>query len=130
MHASYRFSCVWLFVTRWTVALQAPLSMGFSKQECWSGLPCPSPGALPNPGIEPVSLKNPALAEGLFIISATWEAPVLVYYFPIAALTNCHQFIGFSFSSVAQLCPPLWDSMDCSTPGFPYWLNIAQIYNI
>ena len=47
--------CVRLFVTLCTVALQAPLSMGFSGQECWSGLPCPPPGDLPDPGIEPVS---------------------------------------------------------------------------
>ena len=49
-------------VTVWTVALQASLPMGFSRQEYWSGLPCPSPGALPDPGIEPVSLMSPALA--------------------------------------------------------------------
>ena len=49
------FSHVWLFVTLWTVALQAPLSMGFSRQEYWSGLPCPPPGDLPNPGIKPAS---------------------------------------------------------------------------
>ena len=48
-------SSVWLFVTPWTVAHQAPLSMGFSRQEYWSGLPFPSPGDLPNPGIEPRS---------------------------------------------------------------------------
>ena len=51
-----RFSRVWLFVTPWTVAHQAPLSMGFSRQEYWSGLPCPPPGDLPNPGIKPRSL--------------------------------------------------------------------------
>ena len=45
-------SCVRLFVTPWTVAYQAPLSMGFSRQENWGGLPFPSPGDLPNPGIE------------------------------------------------------------------------------
>ena len=45
-------SHVQLFVTLWTVACQAPLSMGFSRQEYWSGLPCPSPGDLPDPGIE------------------------------------------------------------------------------
>ena len=44
-----------LFVTPWTVAYQAPLFMGFSRQEYWSGLPFPSPGDLPNPGIEPGS---------------------------------------------------------------------------
>ena len=48
-------SHVQLFVTLWTVALQAPLSMGFSRQEHWSGLSCPLPGDLPNPGIEPRS---------------------------------------------------------------------------
>ena len=46
-------SRVWLFATPWTVAYQAPPSMGFSRQEYWSGLPFPSPGDLPNPGIEP-----------------------------------------------------------------------------
>ena len=50
-----RFSCVQLFVTLWTIARQTSLSMGFSRQEYWSGLPCPPPGDLPNPGIEPRS---------------------------------------------------------------------------
>ena len=53
-------SRVQLFVIPWTVAYQASLSMGFSRQECWSGLPFPSPGDLPNPGIEP---RSPALQE-------------------------------------------------------------------
>ena len=48
-------SCVWLSVTPWTIARQAPLSLGFSRQECWSGLPCPPPGDLPDPGIQSVS---------------------------------------------------------------------------
>ena len=55
-------SHVQLFVTPWTVAHQAPLSLGFSRQEYWSGMPFPSPGYLPNPGIEPESLSSPALA--------------------------------------------------------------------
>ena len=67
------FSRVQLFVTLWTVAHQAPLSMGFSRQEYCSGLPCPPPGDLPNPGIEPASLMSPALAGGFFTTSATWE---------------------------------------------------------
>ena len=54
---------------------QAPLSMGFSRQEHWSGLPCPSPGDLPDPGIEPESLRSPASAGRVFTTSATWEAP-------------------------------------------------------
>ena len=60
--------------TPWTVACQAPLSMGLSSQEYWSGLLCPPPGRLPNPGIEPESLMSPALAGGFFTSSATWEA--------------------------------------------------------
>ena len=53
-----QLSHVQLFVNPWTVACQAPLSMGFSRQEYWSGLPCPSPGALHNPGIKPRSLDQ------------------------------------------------------------------------
>ena len=56
------FSHVQLLVTPWTVAHQVPLSMGFSRQEYRNGLPCPSPGDLSNPEIEPESLKSPALA--------------------------------------------------------------------
>ena len=49
--------------------------MGFSRQQYRSGLPCPPPGGLPDPGIEPESLMSPALAGGFFTTSATWEAP-------------------------------------------------------
>ena len=66
-----------LFVTLWTVALQAPLSMGFSRQEYWSGLPFPTLVDLPNPGIEPMSLVSPVLAVMFFTTSATWEAQKL-----------------------------------------------------
>ena len=67
-------SHVQLFVIPWTAARQAPLSMEFSMQEYWSGLPFPPPGDLPDPGIEPTSLMSPALAGGLFSPGATWEA--------------------------------------------------------
>ena len=60
-----RFSCVQLFETLWTVACQAPLSIGFSRQN-WSGLPCPPPGDLPDPGIKPTSLMSPALTGRFF----------------------------------------------------------------
>ena len=68
------FSRVQLFATLRTGACQAPLSMGFSRQEYWSGLPCPPPGDLPDSGIKPVSLRSPALAGGLFTTSTTQEA--------------------------------------------------------
>ena len=54
---------------------QVPLSMAFPRQEYWSGLPCPPPGHLPNPGIQPESLRSPALAGGFFPTRATWGAP-------------------------------------------------------
>ena len=63
------FSHIQLFKTLWTIAHWASLSMGFLRQEYWSGLPFLSPGDLPEPGIEPVSLKSPALGGGFFIIS-------------------------------------------------------------
>ena len=69
------FSSVQLFVTPQTVVHQAPLSMGFSRQEYWSWLPCPPLQDLPHPGIEPLSPASPALAGGFFTTSATWEAP-------------------------------------------------------
>ena len=73
------FSCVRLCVTLWTVAYQAPLSMGFPWQEYWSVLPCSPPGDLLDPGIEPRSLKSPALPGKLFTTSATCEALSLFY---------------------------------------------------
>ena len=61
LHVLSHFSCVQLFATLWTVSYQAPLSMGISRQECWSGLPCPPPGDFPHPETEPISPASPAL---------------------------------------------------------------------
>ena len=63
-----------LTATPKTVAHLAPLSLGFPRQEYWNGLPFPSPGDLPDPGIEPMSLKSPALAGRFFTTNTTWEA--------------------------------------------------------
>ena len=71
------FSHVRFFVTLWTVARQATLSMGLSRQEYWSGLPCPPLGDLPDPGIEPKSLKSLALVGRFLPLSATWEVILL-----------------------------------------------------
>ena len=68
------FSLVRLLGMLWTVA---PLSMGFSRQEYWNGLPCPPPEDLPSPGIEPESLRSPALAGKFFTARTTWEAHIL-----------------------------------------------------
>ena len=64
-------------VTPGTAALQTPLSMGFSRQESWSGLPCPLPGELPDPGVERTSLTSPILAGGFSSTGAPWECLVL-----------------------------------------------------
>ena len=69
-----RFSPIWLFANLWTIVQQAPLSMGFSRQEYWSGLPCPPPGSLPDP-IKPVSRVSPTTAGRFFTTRVTWEAP-------------------------------------------------------
>ena len=89
-------------VTPWAVAHQAPLSMGFSRQEYWSGLPFPSWGDLPNPGIEFQSLA--------------WQADSLLTKLP----GKLHVSLSVQFSSVvAQSCPTLCDPMNPSTPGLP-----------
>ena len=68
-------SCVQLFVTPWTAACQAPLSMGFSRQEYWSGWPFPSPGDLPDPGMEP---RSPALQGILYCLSPQGSLPFIL----------------------------------------------------
>ena len=84
-------SHVWLFVTPWTVALQAPLSMGFSRWEYWSGSPCPPPGELPYPGSNPSRLCFlHCQADSFFAPNTTGEVP--------------------QFNSVAQSCPTLCGS--------------------
>ena len=87
------FNRVWLFVTPQTVAHQAPLLMGFSRQEYWNGLPFPSPGDLPNPGIEHVSLKSPVLAGRFFAINTTWEAQWYVEWAYLLNMLNTYLFI-------------------------------------
>ena len=76
-------------VTPWTVAYQAPVSMGFSRQEYWSGLPLPPPGDLPDPGIELAFLMSPALAGGFVTTSATWEAPTKII---LGQINSIHVF--------------------------------------
>ena len=99
-------SRVQLFAIPWTIAHQAPPSMGFSRQEYWSGLPFSSPGYLPNPGIEP---RSPAMQAD----ASTSEPPGKPHY--------AHQF-----SSVAQLCPTLCGPMNCSTPGLPVYHQLLE----
>ena len=78
LHVLSHFSRVRLFVILWTVAHQDPLFMAFSRQEYWSGLPCPPPRDLPKPEMELASLMPPALAGGFFTTSITCEALLTV----------------------------------------------------
>ena len=94
-------SRVRLFVIPWTVAYQAPLSMGFSRQEYWSGFPFPSPGDLPNPGIEP---RSPALQEDILIhtYKYIYNGPQWNLYLTkvqIKWIGECHILWKFSCSS-------------------------------
>ena len=70
------FSRVQLFAALWVAAYEAPLSTGFSRQEYWSGLPCPPPKDLLNPGIKPMSLISPAMAGMFFTNCVTLEKPM------------------------------------------------------
>ena len=114
-------SCVWLFAVPWTVASQAPLSMEFSRQEYWSGLPWPPPGDLPNPGIGPSSLVSPALPGRFFTTSAPWEALM-------NDMCVCERMcVCVCVCMCTHSCPTLCNPMDYSPPG-PYVHGISQAW--
>ena len=85
-------SCVWLLATPWTVAHQAPLSMGFSQQEYWSGLLVPPPEGLPNPGIKPTSSCISRIGRWILYHSATWETPPCQCYHSTLSLLSCNDW--------------------------------------
>ena len=70
----------------WTVARQAPLSMGFSRQEYWSGVPFPSPRSLPSPGIEPMSLASPVLQADSLLLSHRGSPITIIIDLPTFSL--------------------------------------------
>ena len=116
------FSCVLLFKMLWTVAHQAPLFMGFSREEHRSRLPCPPSGDVPSPGIEPASLMCPALAGRFFTTSATWEAlgSNAVLYL---VTQSCLTLWSHGLQQARILCPwgfsrlEFWSGGPCSHPG-------------
>ena len=83
--------------TPWTVSCQAPLSMGFSRREYWSGVPCPLPGHLPDPGMEAASLRSPALRGRLLATSATQGAHETYKYIHILHTIRIVLYIVFCF---------------------------------
>ena len=91
------FSHIQIFVTPWTVAYQAPLSIEFSRHKYWSGFPCPPPGHLPNPGIKPMSLMSPTLEGRFFTTSTVWEAHV---YVCVYIYVNAHTLFCFFWVNI------------------------------
>ena len=112
------FSRVRLFVTPWTVAYQAPPSMGFSRQEYWGGLPFPSPGDLPDPGIEPRSptlqadslLSEPPGKPLIFTSEVKSLSPVRLFVTPWTVAYQAPPSMGFS----RQEC---WSGLPFPSPG-------------
>ena len=106
MHAFSVASVVSDSVTLWTVACQAPLTMGFSRQEYWSGLPCPLPGDLPDPGIKPASLMSPhwqfssvQLLSRLRLFATPWAAVCQ------ASLPITNSWSSLKFTSIESVMP-------------------------
>ena len=87
-------------MTPWTVACQAPLSVGFSQQEYWSGLPFPPPRDLSNPGMEPMSLKSPALAGRFFTAVKNGKPEEICSFY----------FFGFPSGSVVKNLPAMQET--------------------
>ena len=103
-------------VTPWTVTHQAPLSMGFSRQEDWSGLLCPPPGDPSDPGIKPRSPASPALACGFFTTSTTWEALINdppPHPLPVAVKSLLSSVLTLLILHFWDVCGPArnWDRM-------------------
>ena len=131
-------SHVQLFATLWTVARQAPLLMGFCRQEYWSGLPFPSLGDLPKPGVETASLASPVLAGGFFTTSTTWEAHRVPHHIlPVSGLaacidgSSCHPGGGILVTPGRSPCPSTSTLCTLATPlgsqsGFP---SLTQEHN-
>ena len=109
------FGHVQLFATLWTVALQVPLPMGFSRQEYQSGLPCPPPEDLSDPGTKTASLMSPTLAGSSLLLAP----PRITMFISI--------FYAVQFSSVTRSCLTLCDPMGCSKPGFPVYHQLAEL---
>ena len=133
------FRCVRFFATPWTAAEQAPLSMEFSRQEYWSGLPFPTRGDLPDPGIKPVSLTSPALAGRFFTLAPPGKPLVCAFFAFVTTSTpaSVRQSLFYTLSctllfplnpdsaaaavaaKLLQSRPTLCDPIDGSPPGYP-----------
>ena len=123
-----RFSHVSLFLTLWTVIHQAPLSMGFSRQEYWSGLPCPPPGDLPNPGIKPESLHLLHCRQILYTLSHPGSPGTIIPWF-----SHGHTIWGnIELKSIISItwCQDFWklSVLICMVNSYrlPQWLSSKE----
>ena len=124
---------VWLFVTQWTVACQAPLSMGFSRQEQWSGLPCPPPGDLPTQGSNPCLL---CLLHWQVSSLPLSHQGVKVYFSPVFYQGECWWSGSFLCRKIQELgsfhfvnyivCPPLTRSLESSLFNWEVEKEVGQ----
>ena len=121
------FSHVWLFATLWTTTCKVSLSIGFSSHENWSGLSCPPPGDLPNPGIKPMSLTSPALAGFfcccfLFFLTTniTWETHLGSY-------TSSKAHLKSFLRNTSRL--QTWESVNLLLAKVPLinWLTLKHV---
>ena len=119
------FSLVQLFVALWTVAHQAPLCMGFSRQEYWNGLPCPPPGDLPHPGIKLASLMSPALVGG-FCTTGIKETQ-------IGITTRCHLILVRMYSvkksTNKKMLERVWRKGNSPTLLVGMWAGVDTMEN-
>ena len=122
-------SHVQFFVTLWTVACQAPLSMGFSRREYWSGLPFPSPKDLPNPGIKPASLKSLALAGGVVLFLIFWWSSILFSFLFAPTYIPINSLWGFPFLYILKNpCYLLCFLMIVILIGVMWYLIVVLVY--
>ena len=120
----------------WTVACQAPLSMGILQASYWSGWPCPPPGDLPHPGTEPTSM-SPALVGEFFTISATWEAPFLHHIDRIQLLEavglrssfSCWVSAGAHFQLLEVSCIPCHRATSIFKPAMVRWIFLMLLFS-
>ena len=111
-------SHVWSFATPWTVASQAPLSVGFFRQEYWSGLPFPSPGGLPNPGIE---ITSPAFSSGFFTTHPPGK-PILCVFLELYCFLDNPVMLAIWSLVPLPFLNPVWTS---GSSQFTYCWSLA-----
>ena len=120
------FSCVQLFVTPWTVTHQAPVSMGFSRQEYLSRLKCPSPGDLSDPGIKPTSLTSPTLSGGGFfntsatrkLVQLLGSSPTLQHTFKACPASQFRTKPNSATPHPSSVHPGTWVQEEACDPTF------------